>query len=116
MQQFSKFLGDNWQSLLSIIISVIVFIIALIKKKPKAYDFMDYAASVVASYLEEAILKAESMSDEMTGKEKLTFATNYLTSKVLKYCHLDDDQYAKCVSYFERKIEECLSTPRKKII
>lgn len=110
---FTRFLVDNWSSLLSIIISIIVFIIALVKKRPVS-NLWDREINdlmfMIPSFIQEAETKFQY------GEDKMKFVLNKIES-YLNCIIVPEEQKADRDAYlsiFKSYIENILSTPRKK--
>lgn len=107
-----KFLVDNWQALTSILLSCIVLIIAIVKKRPLA-NLFDHDLLDVFDLIPDWINEAEE-SKLIYGSDKKLFVLNkakkYLTDHVL----LPGNDVEAFLLVFDVFIEKVLSTPRKK--
>lgn len=100
-----------------IVSSILTFILFKIFK-PKAMSFKEIAYKVVDLNIVTAILKAESLSNELSGEGKLEYALDYLIDclkKELDYSSLSSDQLDWVHEHFTNSIEGVLNTPRKKL-
>lgn len=115
MQEIFKFLQLYWQVVLGVILFVVSFIIAIIRKKPVS----DVLSSIYA-FAVSAVIEAEGMKvsadgssfSSLNGKDKLSYAVNAVLSALHQvFPALDVKKYKPLVIDV---IEELLTTPQKK--
>lgn len=111
VEDISKFLVDNWQPLLSAVLSVLAVIIVLIKKKPDANSLIHYIEFICNS-LPGYINEAEKTG--LTGSRKFSDVLGKCMTSLHKMvtCTEQDDLMASKI--FKSQIEAILSTPQKK--
>lgn len=114
MSKFFDFLNTYKEVLLTCLAIFISFIGVLVKKKPKTVDDFKLALSEVLSLVPSLVIKVERPS---CGEEK--------KNEVLKACvkavstrlgrSLCDSEKSFIIDEVSKSIEECLSTPTKKL-
>lgn len=112
MQEISKFIVDNWQWLLTAILSIFVLIIQLLKKKPVVKSLKGYLDFIASDLLPRMINKAEVSGLHGEGKKAYVMKEAIGTLKFLIQC--DEHALEEANRYFDNAIEAILSTPRKK--
>lgn len=114
MQYIWQFIVDNWQLVAAAGLSLISFIIALIRKRPHAYDVLDYIRQIISGNLTQWINEAEQKF--LDGEQKKLYVLkkclDSLRNKVVGLSHYQEQSALDLFSY---AIEQVLSTPRKKI-
>lgn len=111
MKEIITFLVDNWQPILSAFLLLVALILLIVKKKPTAYSYLDYAYSLF-KLIPDFINKAESTG--VTGSAKKNIVVNSLLHALKKLVVLNDEQVVYCKFIFSNAVESILSTPQKK--
>lgn len=104
MQQFIKFLVDNWQFVSSASISIVSFILLLIFRRGKTFLFDEG----LSECLMPLIMMAESKFPNGHGVDKLNFVINSFFSK---YPFRDRSVWEPII---KGQVEYILSCPSKK--
>lgn len=112
MNQVLDFIVENWKLILTILMLVIAFILALVRKKPKS-DIISYVRSRLADFLPLAINEVETPG---SGEYKKKLVTNLALKLVVDIYGrvLTDDETNFYTSIIENMIEKFLETPQKK--
>lgn len=114
MQDIWQFIVDNWQLVAAACLSLVSFIVALIRKRPHAYDFLDYIRQIISGSLPTWINEAEQKY--LDGEQKKLYVLKKcLTALRQKVLGLTGSQEKEALGIFGFAIEQVLSTPRKKI-
>lgn len=92
--------------------AVMVFILQLVKKRPKAYSVLQYIEQVICEDLPDLIVAAEKTG--MTGDKKLQFVIDRAIKSLERFVTLDVKSQASAERVFTHAVESILSTPRKK--
>lgn len=112
MEKVSQFVVDNWQWLCSVVLATGIFILQLIKKKPKAESVIDYIYQVIADDLPSLICLAEDKG--FCGPDKLLFVVSHAISILKNKVELDEAAEEKARRVFSYAVEKILETPEKK--
>lgn len=106
MTEFLQFVVDNWSQLLSVLISIVTFLVLLFKKK---VTINDTALSMVLMKLPELIKQAEDLYKDGTAKKLhvLSAAVNY-------YREIGGVSSRDIIGVISEKVEDILATPEKK--
>ena len=106
MQEVFDFILSHFESILSVLTLIISVVIFIIRKKP-----VNGLSDLIQMHCSIGVKLAEKQSD-LKGKDKLNYAVNYVNGRLLKlYPDLDVDKYRSYIIYV---IEDFLSTPQKK--
>lgn len=108
-----EFLINNWYYLVSILILIASFIVAIVRKKA-SMNVSDAIKASLSEYIPEFIKIAEFTKD--TGKNKLEFVIQLGLDKVSSLLGVSLS-YAQCeywTSYIKKLTESILETPEKK--
>lgn len=112
MEKVSQFIVDNWQWCCSVVIGIGIFVLQLIKKRPKAESVLDYIYQVISDDLPSLICAAEDKG--FCGPDKLLFVVQHAMSILSNKVVLDENAEEKARRVFTYAVEEILKTPTKK--
>ena len=114
MEEFKKFLIQNWQLIASALLFLISFIIGLRSKLKKGYTFSDILLGLISEQLPQWINLAEASggSGEQKKVAVLNDALNY-ASKTLGR-KLSEEETSFIIANASEQIEKILGTPQKK--
>ena len=114
LEEIKNFILAYWQFLISVILLLATFIVALIKGLKKGLSISDIILGFVLDQVPMWINDAESTN--LTGEEKRIQVLNkaiQFTSKQLGR-KLSEQESSLIATHVSTKIEEILSTPQKK--
>lgn len=110
MDQFLSFVMENWRFLVEVILTLVVLLIAIIKKKVSV-NVPTTWVSLLPTYISEAERK---FSGEKTGKQKLRYVVECCLKYVQTDLGVDLSKESNFISYIVEQVEEILSCPSKK--
>lgn len=112
MQEIVQFIVDNWQLSLAALLSFISFILALIRKRPAAWNLTDYVRLVICQFLPTYIVDAENM--HVTGERKKEHVLSQCMKALKSFVKCTDKELESSYLTFSNALEEILNTPQKK--
>lgn len=118
MQEFSKFLVDNWRIILDIVVLISSIIFFILKKKP--LKVVDSVKSIIIEALPTIINRVENYKDifdpsrKLSGEEKLQMVVHSCQSIMVDECGIKEEDLCFYTSNLIQWIEDILSTPQKK--
>lgn len=105
MQEVYKFLLDNWQLILSVVLFLVSVIVSIVRKKPLQDIYSQLYAWCIA-----AVNVAEKTA--LKGDSKKQYALDVVKSFLKdKFPNIKEDYYIHAISVI---IEQILATPQKK--
>lgn len=114
LEEIKNFILANWQFLISAILLIATFIVALIKGLKKGLSISDIILGFILDQIPLWINEAEKVGG--TGEEKRVMVLNNALNLAAKELgrQLTEQEAALIISHSSTKIEEVLSTPQKK--
>lgn len=106
------FIVDNWQWIVTAVLSIIIFILQLCKKRPVVKSLDQYCDSIIHQFLPGLIVAAEKSGE--VGDHKKKYVIERCMQMLTLLIKLDDNSKGIAESIFSKSIEAILSTPRKK--
>ena len=114
MEEFKKFLIQNWQLLASALLFIFSSVVALIARRKKGYSFSDVLLGLISEQLPKWISLAEASGG--TGEQKkvavLNDALNYASRTLGR--KLSEEETSFIITQASEQIEKILGTPQKK--
>lgn len=109
MKEIINFIVDNWQFVSSVAISIVGFILLLLRKR---YKIVDSVCEYLGSIIPQAVRYTESHCSEKCLAKK-RFCISYIKSLFDK--HFPGCNWSNYESYVSYLIEDVLDTPQKKV-
>ena len=114
LNEIKRFILQNWQMIVSVILFVVSFIIGIVTKKKKGYTFSDILLGLIAEQLPVMIKSAENFFGAGNGEQKkvmvlndaLNFASKTLGRK------LSEEEVSFIVTNISKQIEAIGATPK----
>lgn len=113
MKDISKFIVDNWQWIVTAVLSIIIFILQLCKKRPLAQGINKVFDGYLAWNFPHDMNYAETRFPG-DGAAKKQYVINKCLEYVSKSIELDDYYKKMITNSISIMIENALSVPRKK--
>ena len=112
MKEIVTFIVNNWQLVLAAFLAFCSFIMALIRKRPSAWNLADYIRLIISQFLPGYILDAEKTG--FTGERKKELVLSHCMKALKGFVTCNDKELDEAYCQFENALELILKTPRKK--
>lgn len=118
MQEFGKFIVDNWKIILEVILLILSVVLFILKKKP--VKVVDSVKTFIVRALPTFINSAEKYVDvfeptrKITGEEKMRMVLHDCYTFMIDELGVPQEDLCIYTSWLREAIEDILDTPQKK--